>query len=269
MPWQIEEVAGKPFVAVSEGGMPLWVPEVPEGETPGDPVEVDWPKALETITRLNSESKTRRESLETMEASFTETKKKLESFKDLDPKKAKEAMKKLESIDQGELLTADKVESFKSSILQAANDEKAKVVGEKEEVINDVTGKLEKALAKIDDLVISNAFSNSEFVKKLGVPVDMIKMYFSKNFTIEDDHLVGYMNGNKINSRKTPGETAPFDEAMGIIVDQYPEKDKLFPGTRRGSGAEGGGDRGSKLTGADIKDLSMPEYEKLKKEGRI
>lgn len=43
--------------------------------------------------------------------------------------------------------------------------------------------------------------------------------------------------GNPIYSRKNPGELADFDEALEIIISQYPHKDSIL----RGSGASGAG----------------------------
>lgn len=44
-------------------------------------------------------------------------------------------------------------------------------------------------------------------------------------------------SGNKIFSRARPGELADFDEALEVLVDQYPHKEQIL----KASGANGGG----------------------------
>jgi hypothetical protein len=229
---------------------------------------VDWASALSTISRLNGENKDRREKGEELTTQLAEATGKLEGFGELDPKAAQEAITKLESIDQGALLTADKVESFKASILQAAEAEKINLIKGYDDRIEDLERDVVTGNDQIYKLVVSNAFANSPYIKKLQVPTDMVESFFAHYFKVEDGLPVGYMNGNKINSRKNPGNTAVFDEAVEIIVEQYPDKDLLFPGTGGGSGGQGGGDRVT-LGAEQVKGMSLAEYEKAKKEGLI
>lgn len=268
MAWKVSEGKdGQAKVAeVGENGHPLWIPE--EEGADSTPVEVDWASALLTISRLNGESKEKREKAEELTTQLTEVNDKLKGFGELDPKAAQAAITKLESIDQGALLTADKVESFKASILQAAQAENANLVKGYDEKI----GGLEKVVGEKDGqiykLVVSNAFANSSFIKGLNSPVGMVESFFGHYFKVEDGLPVGYINGNKINSRKNPGNTAIFEEAIEIIIDQYPEKDSLFPGTGGGSGGQGGSDKGM-LKAEQIKGMSLAEYEQAKEEGRV
>ncbi len=268
MAWKVIE--GKEGQAkateVGENGHPLWIPEEEGADT--TPVEVDWASALLTISRLNGENKERREKGELLTTQLTEATDKLKGFGELDPKAAQEAITKLASIDQGDLLTADKVESFKASILQAAQAESANLVKGYDEKIGGLENTVVEKDNQIYKLVVSNAFANSPYVKKLQVPVDMVESFFAHYFKVEEGLPVGHMNGNKINSRKNPGNTAIFDEAIEIIVEQYPDKDRLFPGAGGGSGGQGGSGQG--MLGADqIKGMSLAEYEKAKGEGRI
>lgn len=146
---------------------------------------------------------------------------------------------------------------------------------EKDQKFADYEAKITQRDDRARQVLVENAFSNSSFVERLQGPVDMIKNYFSHYFKAEDGLLTGYINGNKINSRKNPGNTASFEEAIEIIVNQLPEKHKLLPrddsgsgGSSAGGSSAGGGGKG-KLTGEQIKDMSLPEYEKAKKEGRV
>lgn len=268
MSWKlIDGKEGKAnVVETGENGHPVWIPDE-EGEK--TPVEVDWSSALSTISRLNGENKTRREEGETLTGQLKEAKTSLSSFGDLDPKAAKEAITKLASIAQGDLLTADKVESFKASVLQAAQDEKNALVTGYDTKIGDLEKKVEKGNGQIYKLVVSNAFANSPYIEKIQVPRDMVEAFFGHCFKVEDGLPVGYMNGNKINSRKNPGNPAAFDEAIEIIIEQYPDKDKLFPGSSGGSGGQGGGGNHGKMGADQIKDLSLAQYEQAKKDNLI
>lgn len=263
MAWQ--KTADSKAVVIGENGNPIWVTE----DDKKSPVEVDWGGALQTIARINAENKERREAAEALTTDNAGLKKLIEAYGEIDPAKAKDAIKKLESIDQGSLLTADKVEQFKTSILQAANSEKERVVKEYDTKVNELTGAVDKKEKEIYKLVISNAFANSAFVKTLVAPVAMVESYFQHCFKIEEGKPIGFLNGNPIHSRKRPGEKASFEEAIQIVIDEHPDKNKLLPGTGGGSGAQGGGNRGGQLSGEAIKNMPLAEYEKAKKEGRI
>lgn len=263
MPWNIVDGA----IQVGEGGNPIWIPE--EGADDSTPAEVDWKSALSTIGRLNSESKEKRELAETLTGTVTELEAKIAGFGDIDPAAAKDAILKLANIDQGALLTADKVASFKSSILEAAEAEKGNLVKEYTERITTTEQERDEAHSKINRLVIGNSFAGSQLAKKLTVPPDMLEQTFSEYFKVEDDKPVAYLNGNKINSRKRPGETATFDESLEIIIDQYPHKHMLFPGTPGGSGGQGGQGGEKFATTDEIKGMSLTEYAAAKAAGRI
>ena len=266
MAWKVVGEGKEAKVEVGENGHPLWISD--EDGADQIPVEVDWPSALSTISRLNGESKEKREKADGLTTELTKVTDELKLFGELDPKAAQEAIEKLANIDQGALLTADKVESFKTSILSAADAEKTNLIKGYDEKITGFETELSKKDNQIYKLVVSNAFANSPYVKKLQVPVDMVESFFSHYFKVEDGLPVGHLNGNKINSRKNPGNTAVFDEAIEIIVEQYPDKDRLFPGAGGGSGAGGGGNKA--MLGLDqIKGMSLAAYEDAKKQGLV
>ncbi len=267
MAWKLE--ADGKSITTGESGQPLWVAD-DEGADK-KPVEVNWASALQTISRLNGENKERREKAEELTTQLEEAGGKLKPFDGIDPLAAKEAITKLESIKQGELLTADKVESFKTSILQAAEAEKTNLIKGYDEKLNGFAKSIGEKDAQIYKMVISNAFANSPGVKKFQAPAAMIEAFFGHYFKVEDGEPIAYMNGNKINSRTNPGNAANFDEAIEIIVEQYPEKDKLFPGSRGGSGSAGGSQGGSQgfATGEQVKNMTIQEYEIAKKAGLV
>jgi hypothetical protein len=56
----------------------------------------------------------------------------------------------------------------------------------------------------------------------------MATEYFGKHFKIEDNRIVGYLDGEKILSKTKYGELADFDEALETIIEKYPMKDRIL-----------------------------------------
>lgn len=69
-----------------------------------------------------------------------------------------------------------------------------------------------------------------------------MQAYFGKAFSIEEGKVVAKdANGNKLYSAASPGDLAGFDEALEMLVNQYPGKDHILKGSgASGSGAQGG-----------------------------
>lgn len=180
----------------------------------------------DTIARLNGESKRHRERAEAAEATAAK-------FAGIDPVKAKEALETVSKIDAKTLIDAGEVDRVKAEIAKTFTDQLA----EKDAAMSKVTGKLH-------DTLLSSAFQGSKFITdRVAVPVDMLRAAFAKNFKFENDAVVAYDNlGNKIVSRKKAGEYADFDEAVELLINDYPHKDAVLkaPGSS-GSGNRGGG----------------------------
>src|SRR5690606_16118120 len=154
------------------------------------------------------------------------------------------ALQTVANLDQGKLVQAGKVEEIKQAAqkaaqeqLAAANKTHATEVQKLQQQIADLTGTLHSEL-------IGGSFTRSKFIsEKAAIPADLVQAAFGKNFKIEDGKVVGYDSaGNKIFSRSRPGEVADFEEALELIVDQYPNKDQILKGeVKGGSGAGGSG----------------------------
>lgn len=121
---------------------------------------------------------------------------------------------------------------------------------------------------KIRRVVVKNAFASSPYAQSLRIPPDMAESYFGHNFKVENGQPIGYINENKINSRKNPGNTANFDEALEALVLNYSRKNDILP---QGGGSQGaqGGSGGKMLSSDEIKNMSLSEYEAAKKKGLI
>lgn len=95
----------------------------------------------------------------------------------------------------------------------------------------------------------------------------MVQAAFGRHFKVVDGKLAASdANGNPIYSRKQPGAQADFDEALGILIDQYPHKDSILKADNKpGSGApaNGGGGKGGS------KSINRAAFDALDPEGRI
>ena len=83
----------------------------------------------------------------------------------------------------------------------------------------------------------------------LALPADIVQARFGRHFTIQEGRVQAKdAAGNVIYSKSNPGAPADFDEALGILVEQYPQRDSILKGTGQsgsgsssGSGGSGGG----------------------------
>jgi len=198
----------------------------------GSEMEFDGPAALSKITALNRENQTFRTDLKTAQT-------KLEAFGDADPESIEEFLSEMEALGGKDGLEALKqtskvdLEGFKKTINQTW-----------EEKLNAQKTAHATELAKKDGhiykLEVSNKFTASPFIaEKLTIPPDMAEATFGQNYKIEDGVLTPYLNGEKIWSKKAPGELADFDEAMEVMVTNYQHRDRILLGSNaKGNGTQ-------------------------------
>lgn len=236
------EIEGKTYAEISDG-KPVYI------EDDGKETAFDAPATRATITRLNGEAKGHREAKETAEAAL----KKFEGIED--PKAALDAIQKVKSLSDKDLVDAGKVDEIKAATIKAKDDEYKPVVEERDT--------LKKAL---HDEKIGGSFARSKFIaEKTVVPADMIQAHFGRHFSIEEGNIVAKdAHGNQIYSKSNPGNPAGFDEALEIIVDQYPHKEHILKGTGAGGGGSkpgnGNGSGGEKtISRSDFESLSHPD----------
>lgn len=187
---------------------------------------------LATINRLNNEAKGHRIKAEEFEA-------KAKPFDGLDPEAARKALETVSNLDAKKLIDAGEVERVKAETAKAYEERIAAVQKQMEAVV----GEREAIGNKLVQQTIGGAFSGSKFIAdKLAIPADMAQAAFGKAFKVENDKVVAYgSNGEKIYSKERPGEVAGFDEALSLLVADYPHRDSIL----KGSGASGSGARGS------------------------
>lgn len=192
----------------------------------GKEIPFDAAQAIGKISQLNGENKAHREKAEGYAAQ-------LKGFEGLDSTAARDALDKLSKLDQKKLIDAGEVDKVRLEV--------SKVFEEKLSVSEAARKKADEALVKE---MIGGNFARSAFIgEKLAIPVDFVQAQFGRNFGIEDGRVVATdSSGNKVYSRERPGELASFDEALAILVENYPQKAMILKGSgQSGSGANGGG----------------------------
>lgn len=237
---------------VVQDGKPVYVHE------DGKEVAFDAPAAVSAISARNAEAKSHREAKEAAEGRLT-------AFGGItDPAAALKALATVKNLDDKKLVDAGEVEKVKQAAIESV-EAKYKPVVEKAE-------SLERELYSEK---IGGAFSRSPLIvgdrAKFAIPADLVQAKFGSHFAIENGKVVAKgVDGNVIYSRTKPGEHADFDEALEIIVDQYPHKDSILRGTGGGSGARPGsaGGGGAKtVTRAEFDAMSQVDRAAKVKDG--
>ncbi|MBS0227676.1 MAG: hypothetical protein JSS23_03155 [Proteobacteria bacterium] len=198
----------------------------------GTEIEFDGAKAFSKIGQLTGENTAYKKR-------FEEAESKLKAFDGIeDPKKALDALGIVANLDQKKLVDAGEIEKVKGEISKAFQAQ-----------LDTATTRAQQLEAQLYAEKVGGAFARSKVIaEKLAIPPDMVEARFGKAFSIEDGRIVAKdANGNKLYSASNPGELAGFDEALGVLVEQYPYKDQILKGTgASGSGAAGnaGGGQG-------------------------
>ena len=170
-------------------------------------------KTSEEITNLTKALNTERENRSKLESQL----KKFEGIED--PEEARKAIETMSNLDKKKLIDAGEVEKVKAEVqkaMQSKIDELEKSVSQKEET-------LRKEL-------IGGRFARSKFLSdKVSAPTDLIESKFKDSFQVENGTVVAKdQHGNPIYSKERPGELADFDEALGLLIEQYPHKDVIL-----------------------------------------
>lgn len=213
--------------AVVKDGMPVYIRE------DGTESPLDAPAMVNSVRTMKQEVKDLRTRAEQAEASA-------KAFDGLDPEKARDALDKIGKLDLKKLVDAGQVDAAVTAAL--------KPVQEKLDAESQRAQALEQQL---HGEIVGGSFARSKFIgEKLAIPADMVQAAFGRHFAVADGKLAALdANGNPIYSRKNPGAPADFDEALEILIDQYPHKDAILKADNKpGSGApgNGGGGRGGK-----------------------
>lgn len=254
MPLELKfDEEGKVVFVEKEGvKLPVYVDE------DGKDIEVDVPSLFTKITEVSAEAKGHRKDKGALKEKF----KLFDGIENLEEWKeeVEKAVETVNNFDDKKLVDAGKVEEIKRQIKEVHTEEivnlhkSYELSGvEKDQVIKgkDVT---------IYKLMVSSKFAQSPFFSgenpKSTLPPEIAETYFGKNYKVEDDgkgelRTTGYKkDGTPIYSRENPGELAEFNEALEVIISEYPYKDRILRSSGAGSGAGGGSGAGAD-TGVD------------------
>jgi hypothetical protein len=193
----------------------------------GKEVAFDALNAVTKISELNKEAKAHRERAESAES-------KLAVFKDIEnPEEAIKALSIVKNLDQKKLVDAGEIEKVKQEAIKSVEDKYAPVVKERDTFRDQLY--TEK---------IGGSFARSKLIaEKLAIPSDLVQAKFGGAFKVEE----------------RPGEVANFDEALEVLIDQYPHKESIL----KGAGAAGSGAGGSGGASGGQKSISRSAFDSL------
>ena len=189
----------------------------------------------DTVLTTNAEARTHRTAREAAENALKayEVNGKL-----LDPAIAIKAVDTMRNIDAKTLVDAGEIDKVRDTI----KAEYAQQIGERDNKINDLTG-------RIDGMLIDGVFKGNTFINEnVAMPADFFQAAMRNQFKVEDGKVVAYdRTGNRLMSKKSVGEYASADEALELLVDMHPQKDTILRAPTAGGsgGGGGGGQRGS------------------------
>lgn len=239
MPFKLDATGAIVAQEVNGQKLPVYV------HADGKEAPFDADATISTISRLNGEAKTHREGKEAAE-------KAIKAFEGIaDPEAARKALNTVKNLEDKKLVDAGEVERVKAEAVKSVRAEFEPIVKERD------TFK-----AELYNERIGGAFARSKFIAdKVAVPVDMVQAAFGGRFKIEGGKMIATdANGQQIFSRTRHGEPADFEEALEIMVDQYPHKASIL----KSSGGSGGGASGASGTGAGgKKTITRAQFEAM------
>ena len=218
--WKLDENGA----IVLNAGNPVWVDESGQEGSVG----------ADTVGRLSAENKAFRLRAEKAE-------KALVPFEGLDPAAAKSALETVAALGEGGVVDAAKLEQVKAQITQQFETQ-----------LTEANGKLQSVTDKLNDTVLSAAFSGSKFINEsIAIPADLFQASFAKNFRVDEGQIVPVdAKGEPIFSKTRYGEVADFEEGISILVDGYANKDRILKAPQGGGTGSGGG--GGKRPGGSV-----------------
>lgn len=220
MPFKYSPEGNIETVEVNGAKLPVFV--YPDGKE----VPFDADGTLGKISQLNGEAKTHRERAEAAEG-------KLKAFEGIeDPAAAIKALGTVANLDAKKLVDAGEIEKVKLEYGKALEAQYAPFKTRAEELEGRLNGLL------INDVFSKSKFIAEKFAAEGPAGVEIARALFATRFKVEGDKVVAYDGqGNKLYSRIKPGEIADADEALELMVDNYPHKASIL----KGPGSSGGG----------------------------
>jgi hypothetical protein len=184
------------------------------------------------------------------EQKMNELKQQLDTYGDLDPEAAREALETVANYKDKKLTDAEGVKILKQQMRESFQGEKEQLIKTHNETVEGLNQQRQADRSLIFKLMVTNKFGQSEYFtgeqpKTIYPPEDAAKI-FGEYFKVEgegnDAKVVAYMNNNPILSRENHGEPADFNEAIKLIIDQHPNKHRFLV-SKKGTHRPGGGNQ--------------------------
>lgn len=234
------------------------------------------------ILNLGTENKTHREKAKELETKL----KPFESIDGIDLENSDEwitnattAITTVKNFDDKQLVDAGKVEEVKKEMREAYESQ----LSAKDEAIESLKVQHTNDVTKKDDqirtLMVTNQFNTSKYFTGENpittLPPDAGEALFGRHFKVEDQDgkpvLKAYADDGKTEllSKLNPGEPALFEEALGLIIDKYPNKDAIIKAAPGGSGGGGGGGGGTPIDEISKLEAEIQQAQKDGDAGRM
>lgn len=257
---------------VVENGMPVYV------DGAGKDIVFDAPATLFKVKSLTEEKDRHFGKASDLQKKLDEAQTSLQAFDGLDVDAAKLAIETVEKMEGGKMIEAGEFDKLKTQ-MQGIQD---KALSEQKETYEAKLAENETNIAgqqkTINNLMISSNFAKSPFFSgdkpRTILTPDLAANLFRTNFKVEGDgpepQLIGYLNGEKIPSSTNVGEPADFEEAISVIIEKHPGKERFLSspeGGGPGAGSNFGRDGGSvMISEADASDPQTYRAAKVKAE---
>lgn len=178
----------------------------------------------------------------------------LKKFEGIDPEKARAAMATVQNLKDKQLLDSQGIEALKTEMRSSFDGEKKQLVDNHNKALQLKDADIQERDATIHDLLVTQRFHMSDYFtgenpKTIYPPEDAAKI-FGHHFFVEQVQgtnkrrvIAKDSDGNVVMSRKNHGDPAGFDEAMQIIIDKHPNKNR-FLASGKGGGPDTYGNTG-------------------------
>lgn len=240
---------------VVQDGKPVYVLDNGEDQA------FDAPGTLFKIKSLTEEKDRHFEKASGLQTTVDDLTGKLKPFEGIDPAAAKTALETVEKLEGGKMIEAGEFDKLKDQMQGIQDAKLAEQQTTYETKIGDLSEQVGTQKSTIDTLMITSHFAKSPFFSgekpKTILTPDLAANVFGGNFKVEGDptnpQLIGYLNGEKIPSSSNVGEPADFEEAVAIIIDKHPGKERFLAspdGGGPGSGSNFSRDGGAVVISA-------------------
>lgn len=258
MKLKVDQATGKAEV---QNGHPVYVYD------DGKEVAVDVPATVAKFTKLSEDIDAVRKRAVTAEDG-------LKAFEGLDPKSAREAAEKLKDLERKKLVDSGEVDKVKAEVNAIYEgvlgwplaELKERLNGHKTvaEAITGLAGQVRKLTVGAKFATDPHFVAVADKKPKTLLPPDIAEQVFGGLFepTAEGRITAKFPDGTPVRSRTKPGELADFDEAIGLIVDNYAHKDSILrdPG---GAGVGAGGGANANGHPTDKSTEGLPPEDRL------